>query len=106
MPTNAPGGSVAAAPDLVSAYAHCRRIHRRHDPAFYAGSRMLPPAKRPYVDALYAHARVLDEIVDDPGADVRLKTDRLDARVATFEDALRTQEALAAVGYDASTGSA
>jgi phytoene synthase len=51
---------------------------------------MLPPAKRPFVDALYAHARVLDEIVDDPRSDARWKTDRLDARVQLFEEALRT----------------
>lgn len=76
-------------PALASAYARCKAIHRAHDPAFYAGCLMLPPAKRPYIDSLYAHARMLDEIVDDPSvADAEGKRARLDERVAAFELAL------------------
>lgn len=76
-------------PVLASAYARCKAIHRKHDPAFYAGCLMLPPAKRPHIDALYAHARMLDEIVDDPSvADAEAKRARLDERVAAFELAL------------------
>jgi phytoene synthase len=77
-----------AEPALSAAYARCRAIHRAYDPSFYAGSLMLPPAKRPHVDALYAHARLLDQIVDDPATSVAEKTARLDARVAAYELAL------------------
>ncbi len=40
-------------PALSAAYSRCKAIHRKYDPAFYAGCLMLPPAKRPYVDSLY-----------------------------------------------------
>ncbi|HEV2636757.1 MAG TPA: phytoene/squalene synthase family protein [Actinocrinis sp.] len=76
-------------PELAAAYARCRAIHRKYDPSFYAGCLMLPPAKRPYVDALYAHARLLDQIVDDPTAvDPAEKSARLDQRIAAYEQAL------------------
>jgi 15-cis-phytoene synthase len=76
-------------PELAAAYAQCRDIHRKYDPSFYAGCLMLPPAKRPYVDSLYAHARLLDQIVDDPTAtDAAEKSARLDARIAAYEQAL------------------
>lgn len=76
-------------PDLAAAYAQCRAIHKEYDPSFYAGCLMLPPVERPYVDALYAHARLLDQIVDDPAAaGVAEKSARLDARIAAYEQAL------------------
>jgi 15-cis-phytoene synthase len=76
-------------PVLAAAYARCKAIHREHDPAFYAGCLMLPPAKRPFIDSLYAHARMLDQIVDDPAVtDAQAKRERLDERVAAFELAL------------------
>jgi len=77
-----------ADPALSAAYARCRAIHRKYDPSFYAGCLMLPPAKRPHVDALYAHARMFDQIVDDPTAPVADKAARLEARVAEYELAL------------------
>jgi phytoene synthase len=77
-------------PELAAAYAQCKAIHRKYDPSFYAGCLMLPPAKRPYIDSLYAHARLLDQIVDDPTVtDAAAKTARLDERVAAYEQALR-----------------
>lgn len=76
-------------PKLAAAYAQCRAIHRKYDPSFYAGCLMLPPVKRPFVDALYAHARLLDQIVDDPSTeDPAEKATRLDARIAAYEQAL------------------
>jgi 15-cis-phytoene synthase len=77
-----------ADPALSAAYARCRTIHRTYDPSFYAGCLMLPPAKRPHVDALYAHARLLDQIVDDPASSGADKSARLDARIAEYELAL------------------
>jgi phytoene synthase len=77
-------------PELSAAYARCKAIHREYDPSFYAGCLMLPPVKRPYVDALYANARMFDQIVDDPAvSDVGVTTARLDERVAAYELALQ-----------------
>lgn len=77
-------------PALSAAYARCKAIHRKYDPSFYAGCLMLPPAKRPYIDSLYAHARLLDQIVDDPRSpSVEEKSARLDARIAAYELALK-----------------
>src|SRR6266702_2166666 len=51
---------------------------------------MLPPMKRPYVDALYANVRMFDQIVDDPAvSDVAATAARLDERVAAYELALQ-----------------
>ena len=56
----------AAPPDLAEAYEHCRRIHRAHGRTFYLATLMLPRDRRPDVWALYAFARVADELVDSP----------------------------------------
>ncbi|HET7304305.1 MAG TPA: phytoene/squalene synthase family protein [Segeticoccus sp.] len=53
-----------ADPGLVAAYEHCRRIHARHGRTYYLATRLLPRARRPHVWALYAFARVADELVD------------------------------------------
>jgi phytoene synthase len=77
-------------PELSAAYALCKAIHRKYDPSFYAGCLMLPPIKRPYVDALYAQVRMFDQIVDDPTEpDVAVTAARLDERVAAYELALK-----------------
>ncbi|CAM5401817.1 phytoene synthase [Streptomyces spiroverticillatus] len=52
-------------PRLRAAYAHCRRLHARHGRTYYLATLLLPPAKRPYVHALYGFARHADEIVDN-----------------------------------------
>jgi phytoene synthase len=95
-------------PALSAAYAQCRAIHRKYDPSFYAGCLMLPPAKRPYIDSLYAHARLLDQIVDDASVpDAAAKAARLDARIAAYEQALKTGDSadpvLKAVAHTALT---
>jgi phytoene synthase len=54
------------APELDSAYEHCRRLHRRFDPTYYWATRRLPADVRPAVHALYAFVRTADEIVDGP----------------------------------------
>ena len=58
MPTSTP---------LDSAYDTCRRIHRRYGRTFYLATRLLPRDRQPHVHALYAFARVADEMVDSPG---------------------------------------
>jgi phytoene synthase len=70
-------------PRLRTSYDLCRRLHAQHGRTYYLATRLLPPAKRPYVDALYGFARHADEIVDDVGsrATVREKEVALDALV-------------------------
>lgn len=53
-----------ADPALRSAYTQCRRLNARHGRTFYLATLLLPPAKRPYVHALYGFARLADDIVD------------------------------------------
>ena len=51
-------------PRLRAAYEECRRLHAAHGKTYYLATLLLPPAKRPYVWALYGFARYADEFVD------------------------------------------
>jgi len=75
-----------ADPVLRESYQRCRRLHAVHGRTFYLATRLLPPAKRPYVHALYGFARYADEIVDDErsGRTVKEKEAALDALVAAL----------------------
>jgi phytoene synthase len=50
---------------LRVSYARCRAINAEHGKTFFLATLLLPPAKRPYVHALYGFARHVDDIVDD-----------------------------------------
>jgi phytoene synthase len=50
--------------NLAAAYARCRELHRRHGRTYYLATRLLPPAKRQHVHALYGFTRYADDIVD------------------------------------------
>lgn len=52
-------------PRLRAAYEECRRLNALHGKTYYLATLLLPPAKRPFVHALYGFARYADEIVDD-----------------------------------------
>ena len=52
-------------PALRKSYAECKRLNAQHGKTYYLATLLLPPAKRPYVHALYGFARYADEIVDD-----------------------------------------
>jgi 15-cis-phytoene synthase len=52
-------------PHLRESYEVCRRLNAAHGKTYYLATLLLPPAKRPYVHALYGFARYADEIVDD-----------------------------------------
>lgn len=52
-------------PRLRRAYAVCRELNARHGRTYFLATRLLPPARRPAVHALYGFARWADEIVDD-----------------------------------------
>jgi phytoene synthase len=55
-------------PALRASYERCRRLNAAHGRTYYLATLLLPPAKRPYVHALYGFARYADEIVDDLGS--------------------------------------
>lgn len=52
-------------PQLRESYELCRELNAAHGKTYYLATLLLPPAKRPYVHALYGFARYADEIVDD-----------------------------------------
>jgi len=52
-------------PSLRASYAECKRLNSLHGKTYYLATLLLPPAKRPFVHALYGFARYADEIVDD-----------------------------------------
>ncbi|MFI6348184.1 phytoene/squalene synthase family protein [Streptomyces sp. NPDC050560] len=77
---------------LRTAYTRCRLINARGGATYFLATRLLGPAQRPAVHALYGFARYADDIVDDLGGgrDVPQRTRDLDALDALVRDALRT----------------
>ena len=53
---------------LPESYDLCRRVQKAHSKTYHFSTKLLPPAVRPHVYALYAFMRYADEIVDNPGA--------------------------------------
>lgn len=89
-----------ADPLLVEGYQRCAELTRQHGTTYYWGARLLPPAQRVDVYAVYALCRLADDIVDEP--------DKVDFAVPTHPDpAVRLRlfeqtfnEALAAGGSE------
>ena len=79
-------------PALRQAYATCRALNAAHGRTYFLATRLLPPARRPAVHALYGFARYADEIVDD------LDDDRPVAEKAAHLDALTAGLAAALAG--------
>ncbi|WP_410672313.1 phytoene/squalene synthase family protein [Amycolatopsis sp. cmx-4-68] len=52
--------------ELRHAYRRCRELNARHGRTYFLATRMLSPAQRPAVHALYGFARRLDDLVDEP----------------------------------------
>lgn len=52
---------------LREGYRTCARITRRHGTTYYWGARLLPAERRRHVYAVYALARLADDIVDEAG---------------------------------------
>jgi phytoene synthase len=79
-----------AHPALRAAYTHCRALNARHGRTYFLATRLLPPARRPAVHALYGFARWADDIVDGPEAatgpggraDAPARLDRLGGELA------------------------
>ncbi|MGX7825839.1 phytoene/squalene synthase family protein [Actinokineospora sp. 24-640] len=71
---------------LRRAYARCRTLNARHGRTYFLATRLLTPAQRPAVHALYGFARYVDDLVDEPGRDT---TDEVEAHLDATEYALR-----------------
>jgi 15-cis-phytoene synthase len=56
------------APALRGAYARCRALNATHGRTYFLATRLLTPAQRPAIHALYGFARMADDVVDAPGA--------------------------------------
>jgi squalene synthase HpnC len=52
-------------PELAAAYAACAQLARSHYENFPVASRLLPSRMRPHVAALYAFARIADDMADE-----------------------------------------
>jgi len=52
-------------PALRESYTECKKLNAQYGKTYYLATLLLPPAKRPFVHALYGFARYADEIVDD-----------------------------------------
>ena len=63
---------------LEDAYAACARLAQSHYENFPVASRLLPGRMRPHVAAVYAFARVADDIADEGEVDVACRHARLD----------------------------
>ena len=94
-------------PALASAYEQCRRIQADHGRSFYRAATLLPRSRRRHVWAIYAFARVTDDIVDTmpTGADTRerdltaWRTESLDALEAPTPPHPLAQPVLAATWH-------
>lgn len=72
-------------PRLRASYLTCQRINAEHGKTYYLATRLLPPAKRPAVHALYAFARSADDIVDSlHGPALTQRSAQLDDYAARF----------------------
>ncbi|MGH3823131.1 MAG: phytoene/squalene synthase family protein [Pseudonocardiaceae bacterium] len=52
-------------PALRASYTRCRELNAAHGRTYFLATRLLSPAQRPAIHALYGLARYADEIVDD-----------------------------------------
>ena len=69
-------------PELAGAYAYCERLARTHYENFPVASHLLPARMRPHVAAVYAFARLADDMADEgdrPSADRLADLDAWDA---------------------------
>jgi len=78
-------------PDLVTrGLEECRAITRRFGTSFYFATQFFPRSTREGIYAVYAFARIPDEIVDDPGTTTReQRVERLEEWRQTWLTAMR-----------------
>ncbi|APE35834.1 phytoene synthase [Nocardia mangyaensis] len=78
------------ASELRESYRKCRDLNARHGRTFFLATRLLAPAQRPAIHALYGFARWADDIVDEPPSDDAADTAaaRLEAVARNLHDSL------------------
>jgi phytoene synthase len=75
---------------VADAYAACLQIARSHYENFPVASRLVAPALRPHVAAIYAFARGADDIADEPGRTPQERLVLLDEWAAHLRETPRT----------------
>jgi phytoene synthase len=65
-------------PELAGAYAYCERLSQTHYENFPVASRLLPRAMRPHIAAVYAFARIADDMADEGARPARDRIADLD----------------------------
>jgi phytoene synthase len=78
---------------LDRAYAACAALAEAHYENFPVASRLLPPAMRPHIAAVYAFARFADDIADEGHEPPASRTDRLAAWQQRLHDQVRVPRA-------------
>ena len=78
---------------VEAAYRRCQRLAAEHYENFPVASYLLPRRMRPHIAAIYAFARMADDVADEPGTpdDERLR--RLDDWRARLERAATVEQA-------------
>jgi squalene synthase HpnC len=85
---------VAVRPEpLDRAYAACEALARSHYENFPVASRLLPRAMRPHIAAVYAYARVADDIADEGDQPAHERLELLDAWKRRLHAALAIEPA-------------
>jgi phytoene synthase len=72
---------------LARAYRHCEQLAKAHYENFPVASRLLPPAMRRHIAAIYAFARAADDFADEPGREPTERLRLLDDWGARLRDA-------------------
>lgn len=87
-------------PVVERAYAACAAMAASHYENFPVASRLLPPAMRPHVAAVYAFARVADDMADEGGDAPAVRRSRLHAWQARLHEAAAGRTPLDASSRD------
>ena len=74
---------------LDAAYAACARLARTHYENFPVASHLLPRRMRPHVAAVYAFARLADDIADEGDVPLDVRNARLDEWLIRLDAAVR-----------------
>ena len=77
---------------LSRAYAACEALAKSHYENFPVASRLLPVAMRPHVAAVYAYARVADDIADEGALPATERLTRLEAWKRRLHAVVANQE--------------
>lgn len=90
-----PIGRISTGASLAVGIEECRKITKKYGTSFYFATQFFPRAMREGIYAVYAFARIPDEIVDDPDL---ADPDEATAKLAAWADQWRS--AMAAGGSD------